>query len=341
MWPAATRRRAVSWPRPLLAPVIRVTGQPGGDHHPPAAGHGADRPGTGRRTELRNQPHGSTVRRPTGRSLPPRRGRPRSRPAADHGPVPRPPARQPENGAVSDALRRFLSVRTWWFDRQLLAAARSGCRQVVLLGAGLDTRAFRLDWPPATRMFELDGGEVLAFKNHVLATERAHPRCGRESVPVDLTTAWAPALIETGFDPVLATAWLAEGLLMYLDRAGLDRLLASITELSGRGCRLAAEHGNAALHRLPFMQDMARRRAALGITRKSSMEDPHRWLAEHGWRAQAADPMTLATETGRRLPDELDPRRGSTARLWLTIAHRIGDAQHLADVRDRPGVHGG
>src|SRR5256885_588590 len=38
-------------------------------------------------------------------------------------------------------------IRTRFFDDHLIAATRAGCRQVVLLAAGLDTRAYRLDWP--------------------------------------------------------------------------------------------------------------------------------------------------------------------------------------------------
>ncbi|MGH3974747.1 MAG: class I SAM-dependent methyltransferase [Pseudonocardiaceae bacterium] len=41
----------------------------------------------------------------------------------------------------------------------------AGCVQVVLLTCGMDTRAFRLDWPPDTRVFEVDFAEVLAFRD--------------------------------------------------------------------------------------------------------------------------------------------------------------------------------
>src|SRR5262249_12073959 len=45
-------------------------------------------------------------------------------------------------------------IRTRFYDDYLTAASHAGCRQVVLLAAGLDTRAFRLDWPAETRLFE-------------------------------------------------------------------------------------------------------------------------------------------------------------------------------------------
>lgn len=62
-------------------------------------------------------------------------------------------------------------IRTRFFDDYLLAACAAGCRQVVLLAAGLDTRAYRLDWPPATHLFEVDLPCVLLFKEHLLARE--------------------------------------------------------------------------------------------------------------------------------------------------------------------------
>ncbi|HEY5987547.1 MAG TPA: SAM-dependent methyltransferase, partial [Streptosporangiaceae bacterium] len=55
-------------------------------------------------------------------------------------------------------------IRTRFFDDYALAAAGAGCRQVVLLAAGLDTRAFRLTWPDHLRLFELDLPGLLIFK---------------------------------------------------------------------------------------------------------------------------------------------------------------------------------
>lgn len=55
-------------------------------------------------------------------------------------------------------------IRTRFYDDYLTAATAAGSRQVVLLAAGLDTRAFRLAWPAGTRVFELDLPGVLAFR---------------------------------------------------------------------------------------------------------------------------------------------------------------------------------
>ncbi|MER6798560.1 SAM-dependent methyltransferase, partial [Amycolatopsis mediterranei] len=118
-------------------------------------------------------------------------------------------------------------IRTRFYDDYLLGA---GCAQVVLLAAGLDTRAFRLAWPDGTRLFELDLPEVLAFKDEVLGRHGAEPACARVVVPADLREDWAAALREAGFDPAVPTAWLAEGLLMYLTPEEAERLLTTVGE---------------------------------------------------------------------------------------------------------------
>src|SRR5215218_2182529 len=58
----------------------------------------------------------------------------------------------------------FQGVRTRYFDTYFEAAAAAGVRQIVLLAAGLDSRAYRLPWPDGTVVFELDQPQVLEFK---------------------------------------------------------------------------------------------------------------------------------------------------------------------------------
>ena len=59
----------------------------------------------------------------------------------------------------------YLAIRTRFFDDFLLTAVRGGdVRQVVLVAAGMDARAFRLPWPPGLALYELDQPEVLVLK---------------------------------------------------------------------------------------------------------------------------------------------------------------------------------
>ncbi|MBU3865722.1 class I SAM-dependent methyltransferase [Streptomyces sp. 4503] len=138
-------------------------------------------------------------------------------------------------------LARFFGLRTRVFDDFLLSAAAGGCRQVVVLGAGLDTRAYRLPWPDGSTVFEIDQEEVLAFKQSVLDTLGAVPRAGHVALAADLRRDWTGALTAAGFDPTRPTAWLAEGLVPYLPPVAEWELLATINAHSSRGSVLGCE----------------------------------------------------------------------------------------------------
>ena len=117
-----------------------------------------------------------------------------------------------------------------------------GIRQAVILASGLDTRAYRMTWPAGTTVFEIDQPEVIEFKTRVLADLGAAPIATRRTVAIDLREDWPKALRSNGFDPDRPTAWIAEGLLIYLPPDAQDRLLDNITALSATGSRLATEH---------------------------------------------------------------------------------------------------
>jgi methyltransferase (TIGR00027 family) len=202
-----------------------------------------------------------------------------------------------EAGAIFQHMRSYQAVRTHFFDAHFADAVAAGIRQVVILASGLDSRAYRLDWPTGTTVFEIDQPKVLAYKSETLASHGATPSADRREVPIDLRQDWPAALIAEGFDPKAPTAWLAEGLLMYLPADAQDRLFAQVTELSAPGSRLAAE--TAASHadeRRQAMRDRFDRiTAQLGIERTVDIQeliyhdddraDVVDWLNDHGWRA--------------------------------------------------------
>ncbi|MET8998500.1 class I SAM-dependent methyltransferase [Amycolatopsis sp. NPDC004169] len=129
-------------------------------------------------------------------------------------------------------------VRTRFYDGFF---RESALRQAVILGAGLDSRAYRLPWPAGAVVYELDRPEVLEFKTRTLAGLGAEPAADRRVVAADLREDWPAALAGAGFDPRQPTAWSAEGLLGYLPPDAQDRLLDTITGLSAPGSRLATE----------------------------------------------------------------------------------------------------
>lgn len=187
-------------------------------------------------------------------------------------------------------------LRTRFYDDYLLAARH---RQVVLLAAGLDTRAYRLPWPPGVRVYELDLPEVLAFKDRVLAGRDATPRCERTALPVDLREDWPAALTDAGFDPAEPTAWLVEGLLVYLSDEEAARLLTRVGELSAPGSRLSFERSNAAS--VIAADDRADLGDYTSLWRGGLGEDAAGWLDRHGWRTEEHDLADVAASYGRPL----------------------------------------
>ncbi|MDW5598521.1 SAM-dependent methyltransferase [Conexibacter stalactiti] len=232
--------------------------------------------------------------------------------AADRPGEPAPPPL----GEMVPVMRGYVALRTRAFDDALLV---SGCRQVVLLAAGLDARAFRLPWPAGTALFELDVPELVAFKEP-LVEEAA--TCARTVLAVDLRDDWRAPLLAAGFDPAAPTAWLAEGLLMYLSPAENDALLRTVGELSAPGSVLLAEHVPTAGTRPPETDEEGHVLDAGGASWRSTLDDPIAWLAGHGWAAAAIDAAALATSLDRPLPPVLDRAAVGDACAWLLQATR-------------------
>ena len=214
----------------------------------------------------------------------------------------------PDPATLSDEQRRWragiafhITVRTRFFDDYLRQAVAGGCGQVVLLGAGLDTRAFRFDWPVGVRWFELDLPDVLAFKQDVLEGVDAQARCERRALAADLAGDWAPDLGAAGFDPAVPTAWLAEGLLVYLDASTAAHVLTVATSLSAAGSRLAVERGDLAA-RVARTDAGDRPDEASRLWQGGLAGGVDEWLSAHGWRATEHDVTDVATSYGRQPP---------------------------------------
>ena len=139
------------------------------------------------------------------------------------------------------AITDGMAVRTKYFDDYFLDATQAGVRQAVILASGLDSRAYRLPWPAGTVVYELDQPEVIDFKTTTLAGLGAEPAATRRTIPIDLRQDWPAALKAAGLDTTVPTAWLAEGLLIYLPPEAQDRLFDNITALSAPGSRIATE----------------------------------------------------------------------------------------------------
>jgi methyltransferase (TIGR00027 family) len=181
----------------------------------------------------------------------------------------------------------YIAIRTRFFDEYLTGAvaAPAGPRQIVLPAAGLDTRAFRLDWPAGTRFFELDRPELVQAKQEILDGTGARPRCERITVGLDLTLPWAEALRAAGFDAAAPSAWLIEGLTPYLDEASVRHVLTEAASLGAPGSRLGMDVLGRSFLESPWTQSVLQAMARGGSPWKFGVDDPEGFLAATGWQA--------------------------------------------------------
>ncbi|ODR03631.1 SAM-dependent methyltransferase [Mycobacterium sherrisii] len=219
----------------------------------------------------------------------------------------------------------YQAVRTHFFDRYFGDAVDAGLRQVVILAAGLDSRAYRLDWPAGTTVYEVDQPKVLEYKTRILESAGAVPSAARGTVAVDLRDDWPAALAAAGFDRTQPTAWLAEGLLPYLPSDAQDRLFEKFTALSAPGSRVAIEvFGMNSGSNTSRWQRM-RERLGLDVNVQAlTFHEPDRsdaaeWLAGHGWRVTLVDNREEMARLGRPVPDDLtdDAVRSTLLRAGL------------------------
>ncbi|OBJ08532.1 class I SAM-dependent methyltransferase [Mycobacterium sp. 1465703.0] len=232
------------------------------------------------------------------------------------------PDDDPEDGAPDARhMINYQAVRTHFFDAYFTGAADAGVRQVVIVAAGLDSRAYRLDWPAGTVVYEIDLPKVLEYKGETLAGHGATPTADRRPVPIDLRDDWPQALRAAGFDTGRPTAWLAEGLLPFLPASAQEALFVSIDELSGPGSRVAVENfGIDAEQRREAEQKWQQRRAkreARGLDTSFNpfdlwFEDEGRpdcaeWFNAHGWTTTTVSARDEGLRVGRALEPDARP----------------------------------
>jgi methyltransferase (TIGR00027 family) len=176
-----------------------------------------------------------------------------------------------------------LAVRTRLFDDLVISSVAQGTAQVLLLAAGLDTRAWRLDLPAHASWFEIDYPAVLAYKASRL--EGLSPRVRRTAVSFDLSTpGLADALHAAGFDRSQRTVVLVEGLLMYLAPNDAEQLLATLASLVPEGSVLSADFPNmACLDPFGPMGEFLAWLAARGAPWRFGTDHPGKALDRTGW----------------------------------------------------------
>jgi len=141
--------------------------------------------------------------------------------------------REAEQNPSSIRMRVFIAARTRFAEDSLAAAVERGVRQLVVLGAGLDTYAYRGEMRERVRIFEVDHPATQAWKRRRLA-EAAIPLPSRFTfVPVDFERETLPGGLEAaGFDPAQQTFFTWLGVVPYLAVEAVWSTLSFIASLS-------------------------------------------------------------------------------------------------------------
>jgi len=212
------------------------------------------------------------------------------------------------------------AVRTRFFDEFFAAATDSGIRQVVILAAGLDSRAYRLPWPHGTVIYEVDLPSVLSFKAGVFSRLGVISPARHRPVACDLRDDWATALRSSGFDGSRPTAWSAEGLLMYLPPDAHNQLFDTVATLSAPRSRLATEYHP------DYLDEVSRRTVSdvrwrvngfdidtTGLVYSGERHSVRNYLAAQGWSVAEQTRVSLFEEYGLSTPEDDAPMRNVVA----------------------------
>jgi methyltransferase (TIGR00027 family) len=201
----------------------------------------------------------------------------------------------------------FQGARTKYFDAYFNQAAAAGVRQIVLLAAGLDSRAYRLPWLDGTVVFELDQPQVLEFKREVLTQHGDAPTAERREIAVDLRDDWTRALTDHGFDATKPSAWIVEGLLIYLPAAAQHQLFSGIDALACSGSWLAVEE-SAPMPQHAFEAKRDEERAAgyedtfFTLVYNEQHAPAESYFSARGWTADTTPLSEYLRRVGRPIP---------------------------------------
>lgn len=219
-------------------------------------------------------------------------------------------------------LKEFVAIRTKYLDDAIESAfTESDIRQVVLIAAGMDARAFRLHWPEGAVVYEVDHEALLAEKRARLGRLNARPTVQRREVGADLASDWLPALKEAGFDPSQPTLWIPEALLFFLTEEQATGLLSTLRSASAPGSLLAVDILSKQLLTSPATQLFLSALRKDGIPWLFGTDDPAAFLAGTGWQLhELKEPGEPGAGEGR-WPYDVQPREVlGVPRNWLVRA---------------------
>ena len=176
-----------------------------------------------------------------------------------------------------------IAVRTYFMDQKIIGALKNGIRQIVMLAAGMDTRAFRLSFPAGSKVFELDRKEVLEYKQKKLS--HIQPQCTRLELAVDLTGDWQGKLLQAGFNRSEPTLWMVEGLIMYLKEPQVEALFEKISKMASPGDIMLFDILSRTLLESPFMKSQLQFLESMGASWYFGSDEPEKFMEKFKWNA--------------------------------------------------------
>ncbi len=205
----------------------------------------------------------------------------------------------------------LMALRTSTIDAVVRTAVTRGTAQVVILGAGLDGRAWRMTELAGIRVFEVDHPATQAFKRQHL--DALPPSIASVIfVPIDFEReSLDAALARAGHDATRPTCWIWEGVVMYLTPDAVRSTLANITERSAEGSTLIVNYHTTMRGRLvrlllrlvgepvksswsPEEMDEALRAAGFGVVEDSGVAEWATRFATGAVHIQAGRIMRIA-----------------------------------------------
>ena len=216
----------------------------------------------------------------------------------------------------------YFNARTRYFDEVLIEEASKGLDQLVVLGAGFDSRSVRFAQQlGAAQVFEVDRPEVLQTRAERLRAVRQNPRAVAVAIDFERDDL-SDVLLAHGFVTRGARSlFLWEGVTYYLSESAVDAVLAHIARISESPSSIVFDYVTRAFFegdvRGHGAKQLAKGWRSLGNLNRSGVRDVHALLAPHGLRVrEELEPAALEQRYLHELP-------GGPRKVWsvMRIAH--------------------
>ena len=177
-------------------------------------------------------------------------------------------------------------ARVRYFDDVIKLSAQEGLEQLVIMGAGYDTRAYRIEELEKVHVFEVDHPDTIEVKKDKIKEIFGFIPAHVTYVPADLEVEKLDQrLAESGYDKTKKTLFAMEGLIYYLSPKAVDELLSFIVHSSGKESAVVFDYGivkpNTNAHKGKSGYEFAKHR---GEPVKSSINEPiDKFLSERGF----------------------------------------------------------